>query len=114
MLELYPIFLVATVGIEALVTFVWIRLGRFDHQLRWLFALLGTNLIAHPIAWLSYSYGVNYWVVEGAVVVFEALLLAALIPASVWKTAPLSLVMNICSAAFGWLPIWTTVLMGPK
>ena len=68
----------------------------------WLLAVLGSNLVSHPMAWFLYTCGfAGFWPLEIAVVIFEAILIFKLTNQSFMHSFLFSLVANAISAGIG-------------
>lgn len=86
-----------TVGVEILVgTAVarWMVSGRVPWGAVCL-AVLGVNLVTHPVAWYATASLAGAWaIVEGLVVVVEFLLLKAIFATRAWPAGVLALATN--------------------
>lgn len=107
--ELYAIALLLTLFTELLIGWLWLTFAGKkvvpEIQSRvWLLAIMGVNLISHPIAYEMYSNGLlGYWPLELAVVVFEGVLIAWMLRIQFSWALLFSLIANATSAALGWV-----------
>jgi hypothetical protein len=104
-LTAYLIALALTIGTEGLVLTGWLRWERVSSDyVSLLIFLTGLNMITHPVAWAAWSFvGIDYGLVELAVIVVEALGLNRMMQIPCHKSLLLSIVLNIASASVGLL-----------
>lgn len=97
----YLLALAATVAVEALVL---AAITRPPRRRRVVTASLFVNLLTHPLAWALNGGGLAFFaIVESGVVVAEALLYAAVVPAPRGRALLWSLAANLPTIALSWL-----------
>lgn len=100
-----PLSFFITIGIEYAVL-TWFRHGQ------WMFmvpVILGIHLMSHPAGgWLILNQGWNFWLVEGLIVVFEAILYWLLLRPGPRKALLYSCVANVTSIGVGYLVVILT------
>ena len=110
-MSLYWISLVLTLLVELSVIAVWLS---FDHEQHDALAILmlvaGINFVTHPLAWLVFGgLSVDFWIIEIAVIVSEAIGLRWIPKVSFRKAFLVSAAMNLTSLTSGlWLAAWLT------
>lgn len=93
-------FLTLTILVELPVA---LTLLRKEDWRRVCFAVIGVNMISHPIIWFFlFHYGVNWFVAETSVAIFEGAILAALFPKRRWPALFTGIFMNVITAAIGY------------
>ncbi len=92
------VFLAATVLVELAVALLILRNADRGYVSA---VVLSANLFTHPLAWQAVSAGVPWLTVEGAVVLVEMGIFAALFPARRSRAMACAVLMNMVSAAIG-------------
>jgi hypothetical protein len=94
-------YLILTIVIELPVALVLLR--KEDWR-RVVLAVVGVNMISHPLVWQAiFSWHANWYMAEAIVAIFEGLALA-IVFRSRWKLAFVcGVFMNVVTAAIGYL-----------
>jgi hypothetical protein len=90
--------LLLTIAIELPVAMVFLP---SKLRMRAIPVVICMNMVTHPLAWQAVSFGVSWWLVEGAVAIAEALIFAGLFPSIRVRAAVTALGANIVTAAIG-------------
>ena len=95
--------------VQFLLTFIsesiviWLFLRKKNKLLGIILFTFLINLFTWPLAQLLYGEGINFFVMEIAVVFVESLLIMLLFKLGYWKALLISFAANLVSASFGWL-----------
>ena len=103
---MYAIALLLTLATELLVVWLWMKIPpKTEPAVQstfWMLAIIGVNLISHPIAYEIYSNQLlGFWTLEFAVVVFEGVLIACMLRIPFGRAMLFSFFANSTSAALG-------------
>lgn len=93
-------FLILTILVELPVALVLLQKEDWRQVC---LAIVGVNMISHPIIWqLLYTYGLNWFAAEGGVAIFEGLLLGMLFQKKYQLAIFTGVFMNIVTASIGY------------
>ncbi len=93
-------FLILTILVELPVALILLR--KEDWQ-RVCFAVVGVNMISHPIIWFFlFHYNINWFAAEASVALFEGAVFATLFPKRRWLALFAAIFMNVATAAIGY------------
>lgn len=113
----WSICLALTLLVEVGIFLVWSWWGRASFQSLAtgpsILALVGLNLVSHPMAWQALTIGVPWFVCELMVAGLEAVGLASIVPGlGWWDAVRLSLWCNATSASIGvGIVVWGNSLL---
>ncbi len=93
-------FLALTIAIELPLVLAFLN---NEPRRRVVLGVLGVNMVSHPaVWWFLFFHGGNWFVAEGCVALFEAVVLAALFPKHRVLAALAGISANILTAAVGY------------
>lgn len=93
------VYLAFTIAVELPIALLLLGTA---HRQRVCLAVVGANMVTHPIIWwLLFTHHVNWFVAEGAVALFEGCVLLLLFPKHRLLAAFTGVFMNVVTALIG-------------
>ena len=95
------VYLIFTIAVELPIALLFLN---FEDWRRVCLAVIGVNMVSHPIIWwLLFTQNINWFVAEGGVAVFESLVLMVVFPKRRLLAVSVGILMNIVTALIGYL-----------